>query len=206
MVGCQSANNCPNGLTCNSSQGLCEGSITLQEGLNGYAGTDDTHLMESDPNLVNGALDQFEWDADAPSGSGQTNYAVLRFQGIFGSGLDQIPALSTITSAILTLTVTDETNLSDPNGDVHLALVGFDESTASFDNYGGTPGVQAGEIGPKIANAPAVGPSCNQTQQPPCSEPRDVDVTSSVQTWSDDPNANFGWIIVPGSMVKLNMD
>ena len=64
--------------------------ISFQEDVNGYDGTVDTHIMEAEPAVDHGALDSVEWDTDDPADTFQYNYALIRFDDIFGTDPGQI--------------------------------------------------------------------------------------------------------------------
>ena len=72
--------------------------ITLQNGLNGYTGTEEVSLVTSSSGTVNtGAWDNFQINtADNRPG-------LIRFTDIIGNGLNQVPASATINSVKLRL-------------------------------------------------------------------------------------------------------
>ncbi len=154
--------------------------LTFRQGANGYAGTVDTFLKESTPGTSQSTLAVVEWDADDPPGTGLANYGLIRFDGIFGAGFDQIPAGSQITSATLTYTIV---NGGHP-ADLHEVSVDWDAST-TYNTFGASPGVQSSDYG--LASAPAPGSIATHT----------VDVTGSIAVWVNDPAGNRGWIALP---------
>src|SRR4051812_1228344 len=78
--------------------------VTFQQGVNGYAGTQDTYVSQSAPDSAFGNASFMDVDLDASTNSGnQPTQGLLRFENIFGTGASQVPAGSTITSATLTL-------------------------------------------------------------------------------------------------------
>ncbi|HKQ47852.1 MAG TPA: metallophosphoesterase [Phycisphaerae bacterium] len=154
--------------------------VTYQEGVNGYTGTADTFLQQAAPASNNGALDRCEWDSDDPVGTGQDNVALIRFENIFGNGAGQVPPGSQIFSATLSLVVFN----SGDAGTVREAAIDWSEST-TWNTFGPSPGVQAGDYGASVAT---VGGSITT---------QNITVTSSLATWSADPAANRGWIILP---------
>lgn len=91
--------------------------ISFQEGMNGYAGTVDTFVMEHEPTSSHGAVQSLEWDTDDPYGSGELKFVLIRFDSIFGSGPGQIPSGATIESAILSYTVFDAGDPPDAGED-----------------------------------------------------------------------------------------
>lgn len=180
---------CPQGQACNPLNGQCElAPVTLmfQNGLNGYTGTHDTFLQQTLPNAVNGALETIRWDTEE-SGAGTPIYTVIRFDDLFGPNPNQIPAGSTITSATLTYTVGGDANATGGAGDLRELLVSWDESTATFNNFGGTAGVQSSEYGASsVGTAPGTPLGA-----------KNVTVTSSIASWLANPTNNRGWIVLP---------
>ena len=157
--------------------------ISFQEGVNGYAGTVDTHIMESEPAVDHGALASVEWDTcdPEPPGACGYKYALIRFGNIFGPELGQIPSGANILSATLTYDVYNE---GDP-ANVNQAAVDWDES-ATWNSFGGEAGVQADEYGASVGTA--VGTSIGTYS---------IDVTASITAWKANPAANRGWIFRP---------
>lgn len=181
---CVSTDACPPGESCNHTTGTCEATPqvrTFRNGVASYAGTQDTYLMQYEPATAHGDQTAFEWDLEDPAG--YQNVGLLRFDGLFGPNPDQIPPGAQIASAVLTIVVFDESVA--PAGEIHLALVDWDESV-TWNNFGGEAGVQADEYDPQlVASAPiAVGT-------------HNIDVTSSLQAWSAAPAGNRGWIFLP---------
>ncbi|MEE8169604.1 MAG: metallophosphoesterase [Phycisphaerae bacterium] len=156
--------------------------VSFQEGVNAYAATVDTFLQEDAPDSPQGTLKHSEWDGDDPPGTGRDNIALIRFDNIFGVGVDQIPAGAQITSATLTYRVIN----AGADGRMHDVLIDWDE-TVTYNGFGGdaTPGAQPTEYAASFLRAP--GGTGNQT----------VNVTNSVAAWSADPASNHGWIILP---------
>ncbi|UCE58164.1 MAG: DNRLRE domain-containing protein [Phycisphaerales bacterium] len=197
-VDCVSDLDCAGGEVCNLATHTCEAitQLTFQEGIGGYTGTQDTFIMQSEPDLPHGTLsdtcpgaadpgpcDNFEWDSEDPAPN--QNIGLIRFDGIVGPGAGQIPQGATVLSATLTLTLYDTS--ADPPADVHMLLVDWDEATVTWNNFGGDAGVQPDEHGPDIGDAPVTVGT------------HDVDVATAVQGWVTDPAGNFGLIIIPNS-------
>jgi len=161
---------------------VAHAAFTFQEGINGYSGAHDTYLRQSEPFTISGDREKFEWDSSSKGGA---NIGLLRFDNIFGSGGGQIPPGVAITSATLTIVLYNAT--SAPAADLRHSLVDWNEANTHWNNFGGDAGVQANEVGPVVASAPLpVGTW-------------DIDVTSSLQTWSNDPASNHGWVFMPNS-------
>ena len=181
---------------------------TFQQGVDGYAGTEDLHLAIPENFTGNGHVQAefstdpegpiWEWDTHQTSGEGSTIFnsesprrglgdeiGLLRFRDLFGSEAGQIPPGSTIASATLTLR-SKNTSTSD-SANLHRVLSDWDES-ARWDDFG---------VGP----APAYGADfLNQIEVVTGSmEAGDVliDVTPSLTAWSQNPDSNRGWLFMP---------
>jgi hypothetical protein len=183
---------CPGSSTCSPATGLCvSGPVTVsfQDGVSGYTGTQDTYLAEASPTTVEGTLDNWRWDTVNPN----QEFGLIRFDAIFGSGAGQIPAGAAISSATLTLEVTNGSVA--PNGNINESTVDWAEATATWNNFGGEAGVQADEY---LASPAYVAPIATGTV--------DVTVTSSVQAWSSALRSNFGWVFRPASDDGMQVD
>ena len=185
---CVSTDSCFGGLVCNHTSGACEGTpvtVTFQQDVAGYTGTQDTYLYQSGPDTPEGAVITWRWDTDDPPSSGLYEYGLVRFDGIFGEAAGQIPVGATISSATLTLYV--ENGTVTPAGSVNEAAVDWSEATTTWNNFGGEAGVDLDEYGALVAATPVTGASVSAS----------ISVTSSVQAWSDGLRANYGWIFRP---------
>lgn len=148
-------------------------SSAFRQGVNGYSGASDTYIEAAYPDKANGMEDHLHWDGSPEE------WAFLRFDNIFGSGPDQIPAGSEITSATLTYVQDD---VGD-DADLNEISVTWDGNT-TYNTFGNTPGVQADDYG-NLAGT-TTGSSTAGTKT--------VDVTSCLSAWSADPSSNNGWI------------
>ena len=152
---------------------------TLQDGLDGYAGTLDTYLAEGAPDSAFGAEAAAGWDLEDATRNNTATFALVRF-AISEQAGGPVPDGAEVTRATLRLTHFN----SGVAGQLHAALVDWDESVtyASFGPVAGVQpedhGVLEGEVGGAIGVAT-------------------VDVTSSVRAWLADPQANRGWVVVP---------
>ncbi|MBI4578672.1 MAG: metallophosphoesterase family protein, partial [Planctomycetes bacterium] len=154
--------------------------LVFQDGTGGYSGTVDTFLMQSDPGTSKGTLITAEWDSDDPPGTGQDNVALIRFDGIFGTGPNQIAPTDEITSATLSYDVVNSGN----SGNMYEAAVAWTE-TATWNNYGGDPGVQSDEYGALVGSTGGgLGP-------------QSINVVDGIAAWAVNPAAYRGWIILP---------
>jgi hypothetical protein len=155
--------------------------VSFRNGVSGYAGTMDTFIMESQPESANGNESWVEWDADDPYGEGKSNFGLLRFDSIFGSGAGQIPAGAAIESASLTYVVSN----SGDSCQVNEVAVDWNESV-TYNGFGSTAGVQTGDYGSSVGTADGSSTGAYT-----------LDVTSSLVAWNSNPSANFGWIFRP---------
>ena len=126
------------------------------------------------PGTSRGNEDFFEWDQ---SSGGSPNYALLRFENIFGSGSNQIPDDAIIISAQIQYTVYDVGN----SAEVNEAISDWDESV-TFNSFPGSPESQGNYV------ASAMGSSNGNYT---------IDVTSSLTSWISSPSLNKGWILDP---------
>jgi len=180
---------CPSGYTCQPATGICVAgptTISFQEGVGGFAGTQDTYVDQtaSEAGIGHGSLDNWRWDTENPAP--EPEFGLIRFDGIFGSGPGQIPPGSAISSATLRLVVFNAG--VSPAGSINESAVVWDEATATWNNFGGDAGVQADEYraAPQYAAPFATGAVT-------------VNVTASLQSWSANSALNLGWVFRPNS-------
>ncbi len=116
--------------------GTLASSTTFQEGVGGYTGTQDTHINDSTLNTPYGSDTTVYVDDN-------TQQALIRFDDITGAGANQIVAGSSITSATLSIFVSD-TNAAK-TVDVHTMLSSWSESSTwnNLSNGISTDGVEA---------------------------------------------------------------
>jgi hypothetical protein len=150
--------------------------VSFQQGVNGYTGTVDNFLSTLNPDLVNGNETHFEWDQWESGNEDMPSYGLLRFENIFGNGVNQIPDNVSIISAIIKYTVTDDPG---SQGTIKEATSDWDESS-TFNNFPGDPEIQGTTI--------AIAPSTAGTHS--------IDVTSSINGWLSNPSSNKGWIFI----------
>ena len=182
--------------------------LTFQQGIDGYAGTEDLHLAIPENFTGNGHIKAefstdpegptWEWDTHQTSGEGSMQFysesprrglgdeiGLLRFRDLFGSEAGQIPPGSTIASA--TLTLRSQNPSTSDSANLHRVLTDWDES-ARWDDFGAGPAPEYGTD--FLSQIDVVTGSM---------EAGDVliDVTSSVTAWSEDPQSNRGWLFMP---------
>ena len=158
--------------------------VSFKQGVNGYSGTIDTSIRQPSPNAAPGTGLALFADGD----SGAQVQALLAFADLFGSGPGQIPVGATVTSATLTIRVTDATTTG-----VSLSRMLTSWSELSSWNALGN-GVQLN--GTEAANA------ADLTINSATAGFHTYDLTSSVQAWlsgattaADANAANMGWVV-----------
>ena len=155
--------------------------VTIQQNVGGYTGTKDTYIRESRPtNSYGSAAAVF---ADGSDISGAEIQGLLSFSNIFGDGPGKIPLGSTITSATLTLTMSDGT--SSPISFYRMAQNWT--GLATWNSWGNgiqTNGIEA--LSTADLTLAGLGPGAQS-----------IDVMQSLQAWSNGAT-NFGWMLSSG--------
>lgn len=171
--------------------GLAQAQTTLnfQTGLNAYAGTQDTVLRSADPTGNYGAAVSISVDGDDGSPGLQPNHGLIRFDAVFGTGAGQIQMGDTITSATLTLNVTNPGS----GWRVHDMLSNWSQATATWANLGS--GIQADGIEAAMMPILSLG-SDNGSENVPVGL-LTMDVTTSLLAWQAGTLPGFGWALLP---------
>jgi SdiA-regulated len=154
--------------------------VTIQQNVGGYTGTYDTYLRESRPTTQYGTATTVI--SDGVDSSGLKIQGLLEFSNIFGDGPGQIPLGSTITSATLTLTLSDGT--TSPVQFYRMAENWAAVPSWTWDSFGGgiqTDGVEA--LAAADVSLAGLGTGA-QT----------INVLQSLQAWSGGA-ANYGWLL-----------
>ncbi|WP_372898259.1 DUF4347 domain-containing protein, partial [Stieleria sp.] len=154
--------------------------VTFQQGdVNGYSGTLDTELEEVSPTADHGAATSIAVDLDNGGGEEQ---GLIRFDGIVGTDVGDIPKGVQITSASLTVEVTGS---SAGTVSLYEMLNNWDE-TSNWNDFAGLT------VGGELASTPdasIAGTSGSQTF---------TGLEATVQRWVDG-YANYGWGILINS-------
>jgi len=101
------------------------GAMSYQNGVDGYAGTEDTELREANPSTSFGNDTGISIDLN---NGGLESQGLIRFDNLFGNGAGQIPFGSTINSASLTVHVFD-TSGSGTTITLHQMLTAWSEAS-----------------------------------------------------------------------------
>jgi hypothetical protein len=152
--------------------------ISFRDGVNGYAGTQDTFITSGNVAVDNSAAATVEIDQEGEGGE----FALIRFDNIFGSGANQIPPKSKILFASLTLTIVNTGN--DPR--VHRMLVPWQE-TNTWESM--IDGVLADDVEAAATEDVTFRANANLAVVPLA--------VSTLQAWSDGAKPNHGWILLP---------
>ena len=161
----------------------------FQEGVAGYAGTQDTWINQQSPNTSYGNSGTRTSDDDVAN-SIFTDYrgqALVRFDGIVGP--NAVPAGSTVVNATLVIDVVDDidTPLYNPNFLVHPVIRAWDESSTWNSLSGGL--TVGADLGQSVATFPG-------DNSPDSDSMRRIDLTSTVQGWVNG-TPNWGVAILP---------
>jgi regulation of enolase protein 1 (concanavalin A-like superfamily) len=142
----------------------------------------DTTVRKDNPDTSYAQATSIKVDGDTTNSLGLPAHGLLRFNNLFGTGVNQIPPGATIVSATLQVRVT---NNGDPLEFHRMAQAWQDTATwNSMVNGIQADGVEA--IAAADLTTSAVGTGT-----------RTFTLTTSVQIWSDNPAGNFGWAILP---------
>jgi hypothetical protein len=170
--------------------------ISFQEGVNSYAGTQDTDPRAASPDEVRGARTELNIDL---SDGGLPVQGLIRFDGIFGDGAGQIPLGSTILSASLTVFITGP-SASTANINLHRMLQPWDESTATWNSLGNGLQIDNNELSTTV-DARLPSPELSGLFNAWGSTDN---LVATLQAWSNGA-ANYGWGINSDSTNGLDL-
>jgi len=174
--------------------------LTFQEGVNGYIGTQDTIVRSNETaagagqsgngdsrDLSFGNLDFLSIDGDDGSPGSKPNHGLIRFDNLFGNGAGQIKSSDTILSATLTLTVFDVGS----GLQVHDMLAAWSESS-TWNSL--TNGVQTD--GTEAATTVLSSFGANNSSANVGTGPMVIDVTASLMAMQAGTSLQ-GWAFIP---------
>ncbi len=160
-------------------------SIAFQQGVSGYSGTVDTMTSASNPAVI------YSTAGSLNVHGGPDTQGLLRFDNIVGDGAGQIPLASTILSATLELQVTNDGH--------PVALHAMLQSWSETDTWNSlVNGVQADDVEASV-NADATIESVTRGLH-------QIDVIDRLQSWSDNPAGNMGWVLLPTGSNAVEFD
>jgi len=159
----------------------------FQQGVDGYAGTQDKEIRSSGGDAGNGDNTEISVDGDDGSPGLQPNQALVRFDDVIGAGQGQVQSGTTIESATLSL------NIINPGSgmSVYAMTTDWDETTTWTDlgGDGVTPGIEA-DASPQTV----VGADDGGTNIP--TGTLTLDITDAVQGWLNGNDA-YGVALIP---------
>ena len=168
--------------TTNGGRAPASLTLTFQQGVGGYSGATDTYIHATDPTNHAGSA---TLTVDVSPGPQQ---ALVRFGALFASEGGPIPTGSTITSATLTINIS---NASASTIGFHPMLQPWAD-TALYATFGSAPWNATAGI--QLDNVEAA-TAADASRSFPALGPQTVDVTARVQAWAADPSSNFGWVV-----------
>jgi len=179
---CTGTNALPGG----TSAWIADPGLGFQEGLNSYAGTQDTEIHSFAPDTpggTSGGPDGGSNRVDNDDAAGFQARALLRFDQIFGSGPGQIPFGAIITAATLTVGTADQGTVPVL---IFRMLVDWNEAITTWNTLGG--GIDNGTNGAEAVFFGTLDPTPGEATD-------SIDVASLVQEWANGA-PNYGWAFV----------
>lgn len=153
--------------------------VAGRESADPYTGLEDTEIRFSEPDAD--LSEKLFLNPDGSDGGGEV-HGLTKFNDLIGDGDNQIPADANIESATLNINITGPgTPLS-----LHRMLLPWEDESATWNEFSG--GVQANDEEAKAE------PDDVQTANTGLTS---WDVTETLKAWQDDPESNFGWVMLP---------
>jgi hypothetical protein len=153
-----------------------------------YAGTRDTQLRQSEPDMVFGSRTGIEMDGDSP-GDGLHVHAVLRWD------IGAIPAGARVTRVRIALQALDWPGLIAAY-EIRPMRREWDEATATWRNAkAGEAWQTAGAMGTSDHAVNAIVGALAPRQNGPFTIELNAEGVAEVQRWIDIPSVNFGFIV-----------
>jgi hypothetical protein len=173
-----------------ASAGRAAQTVSYQSGVNGYYSSVDDHISYGIPDNAN-TDGPILWVDGITTYDNQGGQSLLRFENIIGNGTGQIPAHSTVTSAVLTLYTGSAVDSSAPGaGGTLNRMVQNWTNTYTWNSFGGD-GIQANGVeAASTSNASIGGPYST------VGGTINVNVVTDVQAWVDG-TPNYGWALLP---------
>jgi len=163
--------------------------LTFQEGVNGYSGTQDTELRSSNTSTPQGSIDSISVDGDDGSPGLKPNHGLIRFDNVFGNAAGQIKASDSIVGATLTLNVTNPGS----GFSVYDMLIAWNQANATWDSLGN--GIQGDGV--EAASSALAVFGANDGAENVSTGSLVIDVTTSLQMVQAGQLSGYGWGMVP---------
>ncbi len=176
--------------------GAAAQTLVFQQGLGGYAGTQDTMVRSNetaspgDSRNINYGADVFvSVDGDDGSPGAKPNHGLIRFDNLFGTMPGQIQPGDTITSATLRVYV------DNPGSGltVHDMLAPWSQGSVTWNTLVG--GVQTDGVEAAMAPIASVGANTSAENVP--TGWLSIDVSASLQAVQSGALPGFGWALLP---------
>lgn len=166
-------------------------SASFQQGIDGYTGTVDAHLLINTPDVNYGTA--LSIGIDAPDATGTNSVqGLLRFDSLFGTGPGQIPPGSLIHAAVVELASVGPDAMGD-GGRFHAMLQPWDGATVTWNTFTNgiqADGVEAATNATVVAGSASLDPDVQGTFNY-------FDVASDIQAWANGSSPNNGWALLP---------
>lgn len=176
--------------------------LTFQQGVNGYTGTQDTMIRSNETGTGAGqssagdsrgrnfgAATFVSVDGDDGEPGLKPNQGLLRFDGVFGTSAGQINPLDTILSAKVTLTIFD----AGSGFTVHDMLINWNQMTVTWNSVGN--GIQADGVEAVAASLASFG--ANNSSANVVTGKLHFDVTNSLKAVQTGTLPGYGWVMIP---------
>ena len=164
---------------------------SFRQGQNGYTGAVDTRIRELTPDTEYSTVTSVLVDYEVTPPNEDAEQAILRFDGMFGTGAGQVPPFAKIHAAELDLTSTGSNAMGD-GGTFHRMLIPWEAETSTWNFF--VEGIQADDV--EAVNVPTV-VAGNDTCDPNVQGGWNTfDLTADVQLWANG-EANYGWAVLP---------
>ena len=167
---------------------------TFRQGLNGYAGTRDTQLWQETPDTGYATQQDITSDLDTTSAvaGNQLGQVLVRFDSLFGSGVNQVPTNAVIHSAKLLLNTPVNTTGTDYDSNdtfrLHRMIIDWTD-TATWNSLSG--GVSQNDVESATTATFSSVPDVD-------GGPNIYDVTSDIDLFKTG-TPNRGWVIRPST-------
>lgn len=164
---------------------------SFRQGVNSYAGAQDTRIRQSTPDAEAGTVATLFVDWAGP-GELDGDQILIQFGDIIGNNPGQIPLGARIEAAMLDLATVANDGYGD-GGQFHAMYQPWDD-TATWNSIGGSGILPNGTIAAVNPTTVAGSPTLNPNV---CGGFMSFEVTSDVQDWASGIRPNHGWGIVP---------
>jgi len=160
--------------------------VTLRDGLNGYTSTTDTYLAMLSPGT------DYSTSTTLSAGRSTTQdpfQTLLKFENLAGSGTNQIPQGSVVTSVTLTLYMTASPTFTNPTFSMYKMLSAWTDTSTYISMGSGVDGSEYRSTADMTFTDSGTG-SYSFTYSTAGHA-----MIATVQSWIDTPSSNQGWYL-----------